>query len=173
MNTKTSQKNSYSLNVRTFFKSSLFSAVVLAIASAIPAQAAPAFNAESGFGIGFILGTPTGFSGSLPIGPSNAINAALGYKVTGSANLHVQGDYVWIHKNILPVESGTISAYYGPGAFAVAAKDAFLGIRVVGGVDYRFAGPPIQVFLEIGPGINIIPDTEANVGGGLGLRYYF
>ncbi len=133
-----------------------------------------AFNPEDGFGIGFVLGSPSGLSLSLPLGPTNAFNAALGYELGKRANLHVQGDYVWIRGNVLPVESGKISVYYGPGAFAVLAKDGTAaGIRAVAGIDYRFQDVPIQTFLEVGPGINILPNTEGFLGAGLGLRYYF
>jgi hypothetical protein len=148
-------------------------AALVFTASASVARAAAPFNAENGFGIGFILGKPTGLSGSLPLGQNMAINAALGYSLTSETNLHAQADYVWFVRDILPVESGTFAAYYGPGAFLIAAKDAAIGIRMVGGLEYRFDGAPFQVFLEIGPGINILPDTEAYGGGGLGLRYFF
>jgi hypothetical protein len=132
-----------------------------------------AFTAESGFGIGFVLGTPSGVSGSLPLGKTNAINAVIGYDLNSDANLFLQADYVWIQPGLIPVESGTASLYYGPGAFARLAKNTAFGIRGVIGVDYRFANEPLQLFLEVGPGINLIPDTKANVGAGLGLRYYF
>jgi hypothetical protein len=132
-----------------------------------------AFTAQDGFGIGFILGSPSGLSGSLPIGPSNAFNAVIGYDVTRDINLHLQADYVWIRSDLIPVEIGKVSLYYGPGAFARISGEAALGIRVVGGIDYRFQDAPLQFFLEIGPGINVVPNTAANVGAGLGLRYYF
>lgn len=132
-----------------------------------------AFPAEKGFGIGFVLGTPSGISGSLPLGETNAINAVIGYAVINDVNLFLQGDYVWIQAGLIPVERGSVSLYYGPGAFARLAKNAAIGIRGVVGVNYRFENAPLQLFLEIGPGINLIPDTEVNAGAGLGLRYYF
>jgi hypothetical protein len=132
-----------------------------------------AFKPEDGFGIGFVLGTPSGISVSLPIGNTNAINGVLGYDIGNEANLHLQGDYVWILEGLIPVESGKISIYYGPGAFAVLAKTPAAGIRAVAGIDYRFQEIPLQAFLEIGPGINIVPNTVGVLGAGLGLRYYF
>jgi hypothetical protein len=146
--------------------------LALALTLATPARAQITIP-EEGFGIGFVLGTPTGLSASLPVGERNAFNAALGYDFTGDANLFVQADYVWIHKNIIPVDVGSVSLYYGPGAFAIAARDAAIGIRGVVGIDYRFAGAPVQIFLEVAPGISVLPDTDAHVGAGLGARYYF
>jgi hypothetical protein len=139
----------------------------------LAASQSSAFKPEDGFGIGFVLGTPSGISASLPIGTGNAVNAALGYDIGSAANLYVQGDYVWILEGLIPVESGKISVYYGPGAFAVVAKNSAAGIRAVAGIDYRFQDIPLQAFLEIGPGINIVPNTSGVLGAGLGLRYYF
>ncbi len=128
---------------------------------------------EDGFGIGFVLGAPTGLSASLPIGSHNALNATLGYKLGDSPNLYTQASYVWIAKDIIPVDVGSVSVYYGPGAFVLASRDAALGIQAIGGIDYRFATAPVQVFLEIGPGITLLPDTSPHLGAGLGVRYYF
>lgn len=128
---------------------------------------------EDGFGIGFVLGAPTGLSASLPIGTNNALNGALGYKLGDSPNLYAQASYVWIVRDIIPVDVGSVSAYYGPGAFLFASRHGALGIQVIGGVDYRFATAPVQAFLEIGPGISLVPDTSPHFGAGLGVRYYF
>lgn len=152
-----------------------FRAALLAVLiAAFPAAAsAAAFAPEEGFGIGFVLGTPSGLSASLPLGEGNAINAIAGYALTGEPNLHLQADYVWLFHDLPPVESGKFALYYGPGGFVRIAKDAAVGIHAVVGVDYRFQDVPLQAFLELGPGIRILPDTEPAATAGLGLRYYF
>jgi hypothetical protein len=147
-----------------------FAALAFCLVTAFQSSA---FKPEDGFGIGFVLGTPSGLSASLPIGTGNAINGVLGYEIGNTANLYLQGDYVWIQDGLIPVESGKISIYYGPGAFAVLAKSSAAGIRAVVGIDYRFQEIPLQAFLEVGPGINIVPNTVGVLGAGLGLRYYF
>lgn len=150
----------------------LFAATAL-LAALLASPSHAANSAEEGFGIGIVLGTPSGVTGALPIGAHNAINAVVGYDLRGDANLFLQGDYVWIQPGIIPVESGRVNLYYGPGAFARLAKSGFAGIRAVVGLDYRLEATPLQVFFEIGPGINVLPDTDANVGAGLGARFYF
>jgi hypothetical protein len=147
--------------------------VGLLAALAPGAARAQGFAPENGFGIGFVLGKPSGLTASLPIGDARAINAVLGYDLAGDANLFLQGDYVWIRPGIVPVESGRVSLYYGPGAYARLARNPAIGVRAAVGVDYRFAEAPLQIFLEVGPGVNVLPDTEVGVGAGLGLRYYF
>ena len=133
-------------------------------------RAATSFD---GFGLGFMIGSPSGVSGSLPLGGNQAVHAAVGYDLNGPLALRVVADYVWFKPEIIPVESGRISAYFGPGGVAELSGDASIGIRAVGGLDYRFAQAPVQIFLEFGPGIRILPDTEADATAGLGARYFF
>lgn len=133
-----------------------------------------AFSPEKGFGAGFLIGSPAGVSASLPVGERNAFNFLLGYDLTRNANLYLHGDYVWYRHDIFPpVEKGAVSLYYGPGVAAIASGDPAMGVRAVVGVDYRFPDAPLQLFFEIAPGINVLPRTDVNGSGGLGLRYYF
>jgi hypothetical protein len=134
---------------------------------------AMAFEAEEGFGVGFVLGIPSGISASLPLGEKNAINGIAGYALNRGANFNLLADYVWIENDVLPVESGRVGFYYGPGAFTEISRETTAGIHVVAGVDYRFQETPLQIFLQIAPGINVIPDTKIALSGGWGLRYYF
>lgn|GEM_PF-440667 len=149
-------------------------ALVAASAGGLTApRAAEPFAPENGFGIGFVLGTPTGLTGSLPLGTLNAVNATVGWNLNGPANLFAQADYVWFSRDILPVESGSLSAYYGPGAFTEISRESTVGIRAVAGVEYRIAAAPVQTFLEMAPGITVLPSTKPSVQAGLGLRYFF
>ncbi len=133
-----------------------------------------AFSPDKGFGIGFILGAPTGISASLPVGEANAFNMLLGYDITQNANLYLHGDYVWHRHDVFPpVEKGAFSLYYGPGVSATISGDPVLGARAVVGVDYRLPDAPVRVLFEIAPGISVLPRTEMSGAGGLGLRYYF
>jgi hypothetical protein len=146
------------------------SAALLSLLLSAPSLA---FKAEEGFGVGFAFGTPSGISGSLPMGQDNAINGLIGYDLGRNANLRLHADYVWHVRGLIPVESGSVSLFYGPGAFAALAEGSALGIRFVGGIDYRFQDIPVQLFFEVAPGINVLPDTEFNPAAGLGVRYFF
>jgi hypothetical protein len=134
---------------------------------------AAAFAPEDGFGVGVVLGSPTGLSGSLPLGKTNAINAVIGYDLNQDPNLCLQADYLWIAHGIIGAESGKVSLYYGPGAFVTLSGSPSLGLRAVVGADYWFEQAPVQLFLELGPGLTVIPETRPNPGVGLGARYYF
>lgn len=48
-----------------------------------------------------------------------------------------------------------------------------LGVRVPVGVEWQPGRPPLGVYLELVPGMAIIPKTDAFFQGGIGIRYYF
>jgi len=139
--------------------------------SVIPARAE--VTLPQGFGLGFVLGAPTGISLSLPVGANNSFNGTLGYQLSHGPNIVAFADYVWHRRDLIPVETGKVSVYFGPGASVLLSKDPEASIHAVVGIDYLFEGVPLQTFFEIGPGITILPDTRATAVAGLGLRYFF
>ncbi len=163
-------KNSSLLRLRASFVRPALAALLL-----LPALAsASSFRPEDGFGVGFVVGTPSGFSASLPMNDgTRAVNGLLGYRLGGGSALQLQADYVWIRGDLFEVDPGKLALYFGPGAYTVLASDPAAGVRFVVGLDYRFEDMPLQVFLEAGPGINVLPNTSASGSGGLGIRYYF
>jgi hypothetical protein len=157
-----------------------------------PATAAPA--ASNDFGIGFVLGNPSGLSAKIPAGSINAFHLILAYNQNrgwgnrgwdddncgpgpGNDNcdgrLYLGGDYVWYNYNAIHVSKGRLPFYYGPGIWTSVANDAGVGIRFALGLEYQFANAPFDIFLEIAPGIRVIPNTNGYVSSGLGGRFYF
>jgi hypothetical protein len=53
------------------------------------------------------------------------------------------------------------------------ADDPLIGVRVPIGLDYLFSDAPIDIFLEIVPILDLAPATEFDLGGGIGIRYWF
>jgi hypothetical protein len=160
--------------------------------AAAPSHAAP--PASSDVGIGFILGNPSGLSAKLPAGSINAFHLILAYNQNhgwgnrgwdnnecynnnydGDCNgrLYLGGDYVWYNYDAIPVSKGRLPFYYGPGIWTSVANDAAVGIRFALGLEYQFATAPFDIFLEIAPGIRVIPNTNGYVSSGLGGRFYF
>lgn len=48
-----------------------------------------------------------------------------------------------------------------------------LGFRIPLGIEWRPSGVPVGVFVEIVPGMTVIPGTYGFVQGGLGARFFF
>ena len=48
-----------------------------------------------------------------------------------------------------------------------------LGVRFPVGIAYLFDGAPVDIFLEVVPTLNLIPETDVDLDAALGARYWF
>lgn len=130
-------------------------------------------QANRGTGIGFMVGEPTGLSLKSWTGGNNAFDVGLAWSLSRDA-VHLHADYLWHNFNIFnDIESGTLPLYYGIGGRVILADDdAVIGARVPVGLNYLFDDSPIGLFLEIAPIFNLAPDTDFDVDGALGIRFY-
>jgi hypothetical protein len=128
--------------------------------------------AQNRFGLGIILGEPTGVSAKLWTGSSNALDFAAAWSFKGDGHLLLQGDYVW-HNYIDQTPTGRVTWYYGIGGRVIFSDDPLVGARVPVGLDYKFSNAPVDIFAEIVPILDIIPSTNFNLGGGIGVRFWF
>jgi hypothetical protein len=128
--------------------------------------------AQKSFGIGIILGDPTGVSAKLYTGNSNAFDFAAAWSFEGSGNFLFQTDYVW-QSALSKTSGGTFALYYGIGGRIVFADDPTVGLRIPIGIDYIFSDAPIDIFAEIVPVLDLIPSTDFDLNGGIGVRFWF
>ncbi len=131
------------------------------------------FGQDYGFGAGIILGDPTGISLKYWSSPTNAWDAGIAWGIGRDDAFHLHGDYIWHKYGLIRVEKGRLPLYYGVGGRILFTAKAHFGIRGVIGLDYLFAGIPLDIFLEIGPVFDLVPATEFDFTGGLGARYFF
>jgi hypothetical protein len=128
---------------------------------------------EYGFGAGIILGEPTGISLKYWTKPTNAWDAGVAWGFGREGAFHLHADYLWHKYNLIRVDKGRLPLYYGGGARILFADRSHFGIRGVVGLDYQFSGVPLDAFLEIAPVFDLVPATELNFNGGIGIRYFF
>jgi len=131
------------------------------------------FSQEKGFGLGIIVGEPTGLSAKLWMGSSNALDFAAAWSFKGDGNILLQADYVWHMFDLIHVSSGKLPFYVGIGGRVILSDDPLVGVRIPVGLDYLFASAPIDIFVEIIPILDLTPSTDFNVGGGIGARFWF
>jgi len=143
----------------------------LAILLTVCAPEAPA--QDKGFGIGLILGEPTGFSAKGWIDSRSAIDAGLAWSFLHETTFHVHVDYL-LHTIDLTKRSN-MPVYYGIGGRIKAGGVGGdrIGIRIVGGLVYFVPGSPVDIFGEIAPVLDFAPSTDLQINGGIGARYYF
>ena len=123
---------------------------------------------RSGIGLGVMVGEPTGLAAVSWLGGGNAVDLVAAWSFGGGGSIYLHADYQfhsWIDR--------PLSAFVGIGGFVQLQDDPVLGIRVPVGVTYLFEELPLDLFLEVAPGMSIVPGTDFTVGGGLGFRYYF
>jgi len=145
----------------------ILSMFVLVISSSIYSQ-------EKEFGLGIIIGEPTGLSAKYWTSGINAFDFGLGYSFSPkNSRLHLHADYLF-HSN-LGNTSEKVLLYYGPGARIKTREDddSVLGIRGVVGISWIPRDTPIDLFLEVVPVMTLIPATSFDINAGLGARYYF
>ena len=48
-----------------------------------------------------------------------------------------------------------------------------VGLRLVLGLEYLVEAYPMSIFFEVAPIVDVAPETEGSMNGGLGIRYVF
>lgn len=132
-------------------------------------------NSEEGgnFGLGLMLGEPSGVSIKSWNGTKTAFNIGAAWSLAGrNEALHLHGDFLW-HSWMEKVETGRLAFYYGLGGRIIFADDAQAGLRVPLGLNYVFPTIPFDLFVEAVPILDVTPDAGFAGNGAVGLRYYF
>ena len=140
---------------------------------------------DHGFGIGLILGEPTGVSAKLWTSKINAFDFGLGVGLGGdrikyngrynnSGRVHFHMDYLWHSFNAIS-SSERFPLYYGIGGRfnTGGGYDGSFGVRGVFGIAWFPHATPIDVFVELVPVLQITPSTGFGIDAGLGIRYFF
>lgn len=146
---------------------------IFLIMSVVTIMACTGYSQDRGFGLGIVLGEPTGLSAKYWTSRTNAFDFAAAWSFKGDGHLLLQADYVWHEYNLIRVESGRLPFYFGIGGRVIFSDDPLVGARIPIGLDYQFAGAPVDIFLEIVPILDLIPSTDFDLGGGLGVRFWF
>lgn len=151
---------------------------LIALAASLVLSAA-ACGAEGPFGVGIVVGEPTGISLAYRPGGARMLQGAAAWDLTSPGGLTFTGDYLFLFDKSLKLERRAIPLYVGVGgklSLLVGGSEEIplgLGFRVPLGVRWPFDSTPLEAFLELVPGLRLIPDTAFDAGAGLGLRWYF
>jgi hypothetical protein len=160
----------------------------LAFASALTVSAQ-----DSGFGLGLMIGEPTGLSMKTWVASDRALAFGLAWGLNSGRYLHVHADYLWHKMELIQVNKGKLPLYFGPGLRLRAwrhddwhhhhghhhdegAHDhghVDLGIRFPVGLAYLFENAPFDVFLEVAPTLDLFPDSDVDFDAAIGGRFWF
>jgi hypothetical protein len=154
-------------------------ALALFLALAIDNAAATEIG-DRPFGIGVVLGDPTGLSGKYYLGGrSNAVDMALAFDTRGSNDgwLYAHATYLWHPSVIAKGPDVELPWHVGIGAFVATDQsnndggEAF-GVRVPIGLDADLEKIPLQFFGDIALHVTVLPATDVDFDIGLGARFY-
>jgi hypothetical protein len=130
-------------------------------------------SAQEGFGIGIILGEPTGISFKNWLSPTRAIDGAAAWSFEGHDAFHLHADYLFHNENLTEVDAGKLLFYYGVGARLKMQDNSRFGVRIPLGAEYLLRASPLDFFLEIVPIMDLAPETNLEFNGGFGVRLFF
>jgi len=133
---------------------------------------------EKRFGAGIYLGEPVGATVKYWMNDRMAIDGAVGLSSHSHSSLYVHGDVLWHKFDLFDISPapGKLPLYFGVGAlmrFRNHGEKDVLGVRVPVGVDYIFDNIPVDVFVELGPAIDVHPSFRGELTGGIGARFWF
>jgi len=142
-------------------------------------------EADERLGIGVILGEPTGLSAKKWISDDRAIDAGVAWSFSENASLQFHSDYL-IHKYGVLTNDGfkvNTPVYFGIGGRLKLKEsdhgsgrnddDSLVGIRFPLGINYIYEKSPFDLFAEIVPILDILPDSDFDFNFAVGARYYF
>ncbi len=133
------------------------------------------------FGLGVILGEPTGLSGKMWHDQTKAMDFALAWSA-GDSSFHFHLDYLVHTFKRTHQPKGNVPFYYGIGARIVEKKEGVkgtddkthFGARVPLGLDFLMKKEnPLEFFIEVAPVLDFTPRSDLDVEAGGGVRYYF
>jgi len=128
---------------------------------------------KNDFGLGIILGSPTGLSTKLWLSKSTAFDAAAAWSFSRKGRFQIHGDYLWHNFNLIKVEEGSFPLYYGLGFRVNFGDEVEAGIRFPIGLEYIFPRAPFDVFIEAVPILRVIEKTDFEIDGAIGARFFF
>lgn len=132
------------------------------------------FAQENNFGLGIMIGAPTGISAKYWVSEDNAFDFGLAYSFVESTNaLSIHADYLYHESRWFP-KFDRMDFYYGYGVrIRSSSEQTSLGARGVVGLSLMIKEAPVDIFIELAPVFKLIPSTALNLDASIGARYYF
>ncbi|MBI1804952.1 MAG: hypothetical protein HY033_12330 [Ignavibacteriae bacterium] len=142
---------------------------------------------ERKFGLGVIIGEPTGVSAKLWTSSTTAFDFGLGWSVggdrignkydgyyDGGSRVHFHMDYLW-HAFDAISSTERFPLYYGIGGRinTGAGYNSSGAVRGVIGIAWMPHETPIDIFLEVVPSLQFTSSTGFAIDAGIGARYFF
>ena len=165
----------------------ILTATALCTFHAALAETAEAQSVSHGggdFGLGLIIGDPTGINGKYFLSPEIAIDGSLGFSFIGRDHIQLNADFLW-HFGIQRWSAVSLDLYLGVGPIlGIVDHDdrrgrnygdggLWIGARGPFGASLSFNSVPIDIFLEIAAALWLVQDVDLDLDAAVGVRYWF
>tara|TARA_R110002096_G_scaffold239101_3_gene430804 strand:+ start:16554 stop:17309 length:756 start_codon:yes stop_codon:yes gene_type:complete len=153
-----------------------------------PKRSTASFEANKTFGLGLMVGVPSGISGKYYLSKDTALDFGLGLygrygRDRDNRALHLHVDHLWHPVVLAKPDAFWLPLYFGVGARLLDHRrdrdfsdDTHFGVRAPLGILMDFTNVPLDIFLELALVVDIIHDGNhgySDLNLSLGLRYYF
>jgi len=139
---------------------------------------------KKNFGFGISLGAPTGLTMKYHFTPSSALQMGIGGAGHGFLSLHA--DYVLSLAKLVEAQNvGMLYGYAGGGlgvgffgnsgllGFRYSTIDnVYVDVHATFGLAWNFAKLPLDLFVEVAPGLLVVPGIGFGWHGTIGGRFY-
>lgn len=155
-------------------KVSLIAAIIILVFGFFLSNNVYAQPSESDVGLGLMVGEPTGLTFKAWTSDINAFDVGMAWSVGNYDAISIHADYLWHRFGVFnEIDSGQMPVYYGIGGRLVLGDpDTHLGARIPIGIAYLFEESPVELFLEVAPIVDLVPETDFDMNGALGVRLY-
>lgn len=157
------------------------------------------FKANKTFGLGIMLGAPTGFSGKYFLSSDTALDFGIGtiYGYRDRRGFHAHIDHLWHPVSLVSAKAFELPLYFGIGGRLLHGNRCYrydkgfcdyyyrdytaIGVRGPIGLSFDFNNVPIDIFFELALVLDFLADHDDryddpiyfDVNGAVGVRYYF
>lgn len=136
----------------------------------VTVESVKAQNPPDNTEIGILIGEPTGISLKFWGSGNTALDLGVAWSLGRGGAIHLHGDYLFHHE--VDPELDNLLFYYGIGARALLTDDARFGARIPVGLQYIIPETRLSLFFELAPLFDLVPETEFDVNGGVGIRVF-
>jgi hypothetical protein len=130
------------------------------------------------FGLGVMVGFPTGLTTKYWFDAIHAVDATVAWNHDGENSWAIQSDYLLHQQAFWKLENWSVNLYYGAGvqfssSIVKKKQTTEVALRAPVGLNHFFQRNRVEIFVEIAPGLKIVPGTEFFFYPGIGARYFF
>lgn len=137
-----------------------------------------------GLGVGIVAGDPTGLCLKSWLSQKSALEVAAAWSFEGEGGFFLAADYVLHSFGIMDEPDADLDGlmftygiggkiYFRDGNDEDDEGEVVLGLRIPLGLCYPFEGAPVDMFVQLAPVMDVVPETELGLNGGIGARLYF